>query len=194
MSDQRPKFGISQFRNNQLTFARMESLPQSNVCHEPTYRELFYAHARHVRNFLFYKGATANEAEDLAQEAFLRLWRDCAKVPVEKAKSYLFAVSGNLFLDEKKHEQVVLKFQRAVPQEEATEENPHFDLETKELQDRLENAIAQLPENQRVVFLMNRMDKMKYAEIAAHLDLSVKAVEKRMHLALVELRQILKGI
>ncbi|MFQ5448380.1 MAG: sigma factor-like helix-turn-helix DNA-binding protein, partial [Saprospiraceae bacterium] len=47
---------------------------------------------------------------------------------------------------------------------------------------------------QRVVFLMNRMDKMTYAEIADHLGLSVKAIEKRMHSALVELRQILKGI
>lgn len=172
----------------------MESLSQKNVCDEPTYRELFYAHSRHVRNFLFYKGATATEAEDLAQEAFLRLWRDCVKVPFDKARGYLFAVSGNLFLDEKKHEQVVLRFQRQAPSEEATTENPHFDLETKELQDRLEKAIAQLPENQRIVFLMNRMDKMKYAEIAAYLDLSVKAVEKRMHLALVELRQILKNI
>ena len=172
----------------------MESLPAKNVCQEHTYRELFYAHARHVRNFLFYKGASAAEADDLAQEAFLRLWRDCTKVPIEKVKGYLFAVAGNLFLDEKKHEQVVLRFQRQAPTEEATDDNPHFDLETRELQDRLEKAIAQLPENQRVVFLMNRMDKMKYTEIAACLDLSVKAVEKRMHLALVELRQILKGI
>jgi RNA polymerase sigma factor (sigma-70 family) len=177
-----------------LYLCPMDSLPQNNVCHEPTYRELFYAHARHLRNFLCYKGANATEAADLAQEAFLRLWRDCAKVPVEKVKGYLFAVAGNLFLDEKKHEQVVLRFQRQAVPQETSEENPHFDLETKELQDRLETAIAQLPENQRIVFLMNRMDKMKYAEIAAYLDLSVKAVEKRMHLALVELRQILKGI
>lgn len=170
----------------------MESLPEKNVCQEPIYQALFYAHARHVRNFLCYKGASTTEADDLAQEAFLRLWRDCAKVPFDKAKAFLFAVAGNLFLDEKKHEQVVLRFQRQAPAEEASnDENPHFDLETKELQNRLETAIAQLPENQRIVFLMNRMDKMKYAEIAAALDLSVKAVEKRMHLALVELRQIL---
>ena len=172
----------------------MEPVPQQNVCHEPTYRELFYAHARHLRNFLYYKGAAAREAEDMAQEAFLRLWRDCEKVPVEKVKGYLFTVAGHLFLDEKKHEQVVIRFQRQAPAEEASDENPQLDLEAKELQDRLERAIELLPDNQRVVFLMNRMDKMKYAEIAACLDLSVKAVEKRMHLALVELRQIIKGI
>ncbi len=171
----------------------MDSSPQKDVCQEATYQELFFAHARHVRNFLLYKGANAGEAEDLAQEAFLRLWRDCAKVPFEKAKGFLFTVAGNLFLDEKKHEQVVLRFQRQAPQEVETE-NPHFQLETQELHDRLERAIAQLPENQRIVFLMNRMDKLTYAEIAERLDLSVKAVEKRMSKALVEMRQILKGI
>ena len=171
----------------------MDSSQQKNVCHEPTFQELFFAHASHVRNFLCYKGANASEAEDLTQEAFLRLWRDCAKVPFEKAKGFLFAVAVNLFLDEKKHEQVVIRFQRQATEEVETE-TPHFQLETRELHDRLERAIAQLPENQRIVFLMNRMDKLTYAEIAEHLGLSVKAVEKRMSKALVELRQILKGI
>ncbi len=171
----------------------MDSSPKKDVCQEAAYQELFLAHARHVRNFLLYKGATTGEAEDLAQEAFLRLWRDCAKVPFERAKGFLFTVAGNLFLDEKKHEQVVLRFQRQAPQE-VEAENPHFQLETQELHDRLERAITQLPENQRIVFLMNRMDKLTYAEIAERLDLSVKAVEKRMSKALVELRQILKGI
>jgi RNA polymerase sigma factor (sigma-70 family) len=171
----------------------MDSSPKKDVCQEAAYQELFLAHARHVRNFLLYKGATTGEAEDLAQEAFLRLWRDCAKVPFERAKGFLFTVAGNLFLDEKKHEQVVLRFQRQAPQE-VENENPHFQLETRELHDRLEQAITQLPENQRIVFLMNRMDKLTYAEIAERLNLSVKAVEKRMSKALVELRQILKGI
>ncbi|MCB0519384.1 MAG: RNA polymerase sigma factor [Lewinellaceae bacterium] len=172
----------------------MEPLPQKDVCQEPVFQELFFAHARHVRNFLYYKGANASESEDLMQEAFLRMWRDCAKVPFEKARGFLFAVAGNLFLDAKKHEQVVLRFQRLQPVETQEDETPQFQLETRELQDRLEKAIAQLPENQRIVFLMNRMDKMTYADIADHLDLSVKAVEKRMSKALVELRQILKGI
>lgn len=122
------------------------------------------------------------------------MWRECSKVPFEKAKAFLFAVSSNLFLDAKKREKVALRFQQRQPQNDDTGDNPHFLLETQELQERLENAISQLPEKQRVVFLMNRMDKMTYAEIADHLGLSVKAIEKRMHSALVELRQILKGI
>lgn len=172
----------------------MEPIAHKDVCSEPVFKELFFTHARHVRNFLFYKGAGASEAEDLVQEAFLRMWRECSKVPYEKAKGFLFTVAGNLFLDAKKHEKVTLRFQRQQPADGADEENPHFLLETRELQERLESAISQLPEKQREVFLMNRMDKMTYAEIAGCLGLSVKAIEKRMHAALVELRQIMKGI
>jgi len=172
----------------------MEPLPQKDVCPEPVFQELFFAHARHVRNFLFYKGAGTAEAEDLTQEAFLRMWRECSKVPFEKAKAFLFTVASNLFLDVKKHEKVALLFQRQQPGDSPEGENPHFLLETQELQQRLETAISQLPEKQRVVFLMNRMDKMTYAEIADQFGLSVKAIEKRMHAALLELRQILKGI
>ena len=56
------------------------------------------------------------------------------------------------------------------------------------------DAIADLPENQRIVFLMNRLDKKTYKEIAELLDISVKAVEKRMHKALKELRKVHKRV
>jgi len=68
-------------------------------------------------------------------------------------------------------------------------ETPEFVLEEKEFLDKLNKTIADLPEKQRVVFLLNRIDKKKYAEIAEMLDISVKAVEKRMSLALVTLRE-----
>ena len=171
----------------------MDAPQQHTVCQETVYQELFMAHARHVRNFLYYKGAKREEAEDLMQEAFLRLWRECEKVPAEKAKAFLFRVASNLFLDAKKHEQVVMRFQQKQVSENE-HEDPQFLLETKELQLKLENAIAQLPEKQRTVFLMNRMDKMTYAEIANRLELSVKAVEKRMSQALVKIRLVLKGV
>jgi len=85
----------------------MESLPQKDVCTNSVFKELSFAHARHLHNFLFYKGAPAEEAVDLVQEAFLRMWRECSKVPFEKTKAFLFTVASNLFLDAKKHEKAV---------------------------------------------------------------------------------------
>jgi RNA polymerase sigma-70 factor (ECF subfamily) len=55
--------------------------------------------------------------------------------------------------------------------------------------EKLESVIAGLPEKQREVFLLSRIDKKKYAEIAEMLDISVKAVEKRMSQALIILRE-----
>ena len=66
-------------------------------------------------------------------------------------------------------------------------ESPEHLLIQKEFDLKLQSAIAELPEKQRIVFLMNRIDKLTYNEIAERLDLSVKAIEKRMSQALKEL-------
>jgi len=55
----------------------------------------------------------------------------------------------------------------------------------------LEEAINSLPEGQREVFLLNRIEKHTYKQIAEMLDVSVKAIEKRMHKALLKLKTLL---
>jgi RNA polymerase sigma-70 factor (ECF subfamily) len=67
-------------------------------------------------------------------------------------------------------------------------------MEQKQFQEKLEGALDSLPENQRTVFLLNRIDGKKYAEIAEMEGVSVKAIEKRMHLALKTLRDQIDGI
>lgn len=67
--------------------------------------------------------------------------------------------------------------------------NPEYILEEKQFQSKLLKAIENLNEKQRVAFLMHRIDGKKYSEIALDLNISVKAVEKRIHLALVSLRK-----
>ena len=69
-----------------------------------------------------------------------------------------------------------------------TNQNPEYLLREKEFDERLKQVISELPEGQREVFLLNRINGKKYAEIAALLNISVKAVEKRMSGALQKLR------
>ena len=75
-----------------------------------------------------------------------------------------------------------------------THESPEFLLEEKQFKDKLDSALNSLPENQRTTFLLNRIDGKKYAEIAEMEGVSVKAIEKRMHLALKSLREQVDGI
>lgn len=166
---------------------------KKSVCKPEVFESVFNEHAETLRNFMYYKCGDANLAEDFVQESFVKLWKNCAKVVFEKAKSFLFTVANNLFLNDLSHKKVVLKY-RSEQTKDYTNENPEFLLEEKEFMTKLQNAIAALPEKQREVFLLNRIDKKKYKEIADILGISVKAVEKRMSLALKTLRNEIKNI
>ncbi|MEE9373624.1 MAG: sigma-70 family RNA polymerase sigma factor [Saprospiraceae bacterium] len=164
-----------------------------NVCKEETYKSIFYTHSGHLRNFLYYKSGNLSQAEDLVQDAFIKLWENCSKVTLDKAKSYLFTIANNLFLNQVEHQKVVLKFEERGHSEHDIQ-TPQYIMEEAEFKMKLEAAISALTADQRIVFLMNRIDKKKYHEIAEELGISVKAVEKRMHKALVQLRKIHKNV
>ncbi|NQY05199.1 MAG: hypothetical protein HRT68_03080 [Flavobacteriaceae bacterium] len=66
---------------------------------------------------------------------------------------------------------------------------PEYLAVQNEFKEKLENAIASLAEKQRVVFLMNRIDKKKFNEIAEELEFSAKTDEKRMSAALKALKE-----
>lgn len=167
-------------------------MPRS-VCEEEVFSNLFSNHAESLVNYLYYKSGDYSTAEDIMQDAFVKLWKECSKVVFDKAKSFLFTVATNTFLNHVKHQKIVLKFEKR-GHSQISHQSPQYLLEEAEFKQKLENAIAALPEDQRVVFLMNRIDKMKYREIAEHLNLSVKAIEKRMNKALVELRKVSKKL
>lgn len=163
-----------------------------SVCEERVFEKVFRDYSKTVRNFILFKCGNEKQAEDLTQDAFVKLWKNCAKVPFEKVKSFLFTVVKNDFFNQLQHQKVVLKFQQK-PTETINKETPEFVLREKEFQQELNDAINSLSEKQREVFLLNRIEKMKYKEIAELLDISVKAVEKRMHQALLQLRTKIKN-
>lgn len=164
-----------------------------SICEEKIFSEIFKEYAETLHNFLFYKTGNENQAKDLTQEAFTRLWQNCASVLYSSAKGYVFKTANNLLLNQFDHQKIVLKFQQR-PTISHTDESPEFLLEEKELKKELETAIAALPEKQRVVFLLSRIEKKTYKEIAEVLEISKQAVEKRMYAALDTLRQVVSGI
>lgn len=162
---------------------------ESNTCDEIVFSSFFKTHIKALRNFLFYKFGNKDQAEDLAQEAFMKLWQNCSSVPLEKAKSYIYTIANNSTLNEIAHQKVVLRYEKNFTTLDRTNESPEYILEEKQFQDKLLKAIGNLNEKHRVAFLMHRIDKKKYSEIAVELNISVKAVEKRIHLALLSLRK-----
>ena len=168
-------------------------LDMKSVCDKKVFEIIHQDHSRTLRNFIYYKCGDIQQAEDVVQETFIKLWNNCAKVIFEKAKSYLYTVANNTFLNEVAHKKVVLKHQKSVSNN-STNITPEFVLEEKEFMTKLKNAIADLPEKQREVFLLSRIDNKKYSEIADIVGITVKAVEKRMSQALVVLREKIGNI
>jgi RNA polymerase sigma-70 factor (family 1) len=141
-----------------------------------------------VRNFLYYKTGDVQVAQDLAQEAFLKIWEKRDGIKTETVKNLLFTIANNLFLNRLEHQKVTFKFANNY-QGKTMAEAPDYELEMKEFDQKLQQALADLDDKKRTVFLMNRIDEFTYNEIAENLGLSVKAVEKRMEKALAFLRK-----
>ena len=164
-----------------------------SVCETKVYNHLFDLHIETLRNYLYYQCGNMQQAEDLAQDAFIKLWNNCKKVLFEKARGFLYAVAKNAFYNEVAHKKVVLAYEK-VPHRDKNIETPEYKMEEMEFKEKLQKAINALPEGQREVFLLNRIDKKTYREIAEMLGVSQKAVEKRMHKALVKMRKTVKNI
>jgi len=166
---------------------------KKSVCQPKIFENVFHTQSETLRNFMYYKCGDMEKAEDFVQESFIKLWDNCAKVAFEKAKSFLFTVANNLFLNYVAHKKVVLKHQKEGAKN-YTHENPEYLLEEQEFMEKLKNAIADLPEKQREVFLLIRIDKKKYSEISELLGISIKSVEYRMSSALQALKKKIKNI
>ncbi len=164
-----------------------------NICNEALFSKLFTKYAKDLHNFLYYKFGDHFNPKDKVQEAFIKLWENCVKVSPDKAKSYLYTVANNLMLNEAAHQKVVLKFQQHKPKEH-TNESPEFIMQENEYMQKLQNAIANLTEAERVAFLLNRVEGKRHKEIAELLDIGTKAVEKRIYSALKKLRKEIDGL
>lgn len=130
-------------------------------------------------------------AKEIVHTVFLNLWEKRQQVDTgSPMKSYLFTSVHNRCLnyirDQKKFDKDETRFQKF----DSTEFSDGADrLEEQELEQRIYDALQALPEKCRAIFMLNRFDGLKYAEIAEKLNISVKTVETQMSRALRILRE-----
>ncbi len=164
---------------------------ESNLSRQE-FKHLFDQLFEGIRSYIYYRTGDIDLAEDLVQDVFLKLWEKRDLVKRETIKSYLYTIAHNMIINQAKRQQVMYNFinkSKVMPTEHET---PDFLMEKKEFHTYLNQVLASIPEPDRVVFLMNRIEQLKYSEIAERLGLSVKAVEKRMSKALDIIREMIK--
>lgn len=151
------------------------------------FRSIFDLYYETIRSFAYYKTGDVDLADDIVQEVFLKLWSNLKDVKEETVKALLYTIASNTIKNHFKHQKVVFNFQKQ-DQNNNTEDEADSSLRQEELNRKLQDALAEIPEKAREVFLMNRIEGLTYIDIAERLGLSVKAIEKRMSEALSILR------
>lgn len=144
-----------------------------------------------VRSYLYYRCGDNDLATDIAQDVFMKIWEKKFDLSDARIKGLLFKMAREMFVSKYRRVEVEGRYMSSISfdyEQFAADE----DLEYNELRERYERALAELPETQREVFLMSRNEELKYSEIAERLEISVKAVEKRMSGALAYLREVLE--
>jgi RNA polymerase sigma-70 factor (family 1) len=152
------------------------------------FRSLFDLYFKPIRNFIYYRCGDAEMAEDIAQDVFVKLWETRGRIDRRTVKAYLYTIALNMTINQIKRRQLHFRFMKS-GSEDRDFDTPEKLAEMEEYHQKLLGVINELPEGGREVFLMNRLEDLTYNEIAARLNLSVKAVEKRMSKVLRILRE-----
>jgi RNA polymerase sigma-70 factor, ECF subfamily len=143
---------------------------------------------------------TNSDAEDIAQQVFVRVWKNAKRYePRAKFTTWLLKITRNLVFNElrrrARHPAVPLQSETGEEERPIKDEHvvaPDASLLEQELQQAVDAAIANLPETQRMAVILRRYEELSYEEIADALEQSVSAVKSLLFRARTELRESLK--
>ena len=170
--------------------------------HGTALNELMERHAPKLFNYLVRCLQDEEDAADLAQETFARVYQHRAKFDDEQRFStWLYAIASNLvkgrYRYRHRHPQVSLDaendatggdFRESTPDQKPT---PSESLQAAERAEAVRKAVAQLPEELRTPLILSEYEELSHAEIGTILKCSAKAVETRLYRARQRLRSSL---
>lgn len=161
---------------------------------ENSFEMLFKLHYEPLCRYAYSFLRSEAEAEDTVQQVFVSLWEKREQIEVQSSfKNYLFRMVRNSCLNKLKHEKVKTEYASfSAFNASVFEKNAAALATSNELQSMIDKAIESLPEQCRLIFKMSRFENLKYAEIAAQLNISEKTVENQMGKALRVMREHLK--
>jgi RNA polymerase sigma-70 factor (ECF subfamily) len=143
---------------------------------------------------LLYLLGNADDAQDLAQETFLKCWRARHNVPdIQNLRAWIFRIGLNAAKDFQRS--AWNRKSRPLPEDEVLmrgqEEGPGQLLEDQESLEQLRRAITELRVEEKEVFLLRQNGELTYEEIAEIRSVPVGTVKTQMRTALIKLRQAL---
>ncbi len=152
---------------------------------------LYKNYSRKLYRFSISILKSSEEAENIVQEVFLNLWLNREKIENNSSvKYYIFSIAYNSSISiirEKIKKTKFIEYLRTL--QDINQESVDLQIEYKELEERLTMIIDSLPERQKEVYLLHRIEGLKYSEIAERLNISVNTIENHMSRALKTIRE-----
>jgi RNA polymerase sigma-70 factor (ECF subfamily) len=168
------------------------------------FEQLVEKYKQPVMNVVYRMLHDATEAEDIAQNVFVQVYKSAARYEVSsKFSTWLFTIARNLCLNElrRRSRHPADSMDAGHPEQE---EQPSQQFEDKktfsppesllqgELEQKIEEALTELPENQRTAIMLCRQDELSYEDIAKVLQCSLSATKSLIHRGREALKQKLK--
>lgn len=172
---------------------------------EAAFAELLRRYENAILTFCYSFTRERGMAEDLAQETFLRVYRNAARYkPVAKFSTWLYKIAANLCINEIKRNRLrpVLALDepagsdpegtRVIERLASGDDTPLTGAEKHEIQSLIRSAIDHLPDDQRTTLVLVEYHHLQYQEIAEILGVSVSAIKMRVKRARETLKELLK--
>ena len=155
------------------------------------YRQRVYGYAYHMLG-------DADEAADVTQDVFLKLWSSRDKMEEKRVLAWLLFVTRNACIDQLRHRRtvraVVDRNEHALDVAMATDERPDAALEGSDLRSRLQEALHELSEPYRSIVILREIQDLSYAEISGALNLPLTTVKVYLHRGRKMLRERVSGL
>ena len=152
---------------------------------EREYNECVTAYADNVYRFILKNLRHEEDARDVVQTAFEKMWRNREDVDAQKSKSYLFTVAYHQMIDH------IRKVKRIQLREEFSDETKVESRPVNNLKKILDEALGRLSETQRSLVLLKDYEGYSYAEIGNIMNLNESQVKVYLHRARVQLKEYL---
>ncbi|WP_182959685.1 RNA polymerase sigma-70 factor [Pedobacter gandavensis] len=171
----------------------------TKICTEDdisSFEALYHLLGSRLLRFSIYYVSSKEVAEEIVSEVFVKCWENRkASMHVLNPETYLFAAIRNQSLKYlRKHQQIhLVEIDDQHEQLFVAESNPQKELERKELQRKLDEAIDTLPPQARLVFKLIKENGMKYKEVAEILEISPRTVQTQLFRAIAKLRVVLSA-
>ena len=184
----------NQFYNHQLLTELVICLKNGDLS---AFEEIYHIYFKRVFGFTNRFTVDVQDAEEITQDVFMKLWQKRSAIDIDKNLSnLLFTMAKNLVIDkirqhasmEKGLKNIGENHQRYISNSSNTEHLINYN----ELSGIISKLVDQLPDGRRTIYKLNREKGFKYHEIAEFLNISQGTVEKQMSLALKTLSKNLK--